>query len=190
MNIRKIIFLSVSVLISAFSLTSCLDDNDNSVDYTEWIERNEKYLTDTEAKVDSISGKKLYERIVPSWCPTVFVLATWHNDRSLTAGNLVPMDNSTVDVIYECRYVDGTLLDKSYNNTTYGDSIYRCKPSDNIVGFWSMLTNMHVGDSVTCVIPTNAAYGASSLTVIPYSTLIYHMKLKAIHAYETPGTNN
>ena len=97
------------------------------------------------------------------------------------------MDNSTVDVIYECKYVNGTVLDTSYRNTTYGDSIYRCKPSDNIVGFWAMLTNMHVGDSVTCVIPMNAAYGVSSTSVMPYSTLVYNMKLKAIHSYELPS---
>ncbi len=159
------------------ALTSCLGDDDNSVDYQEWIEQNEKYLSEKEADPS-------FEKIVPSWCPGVYILAKWHNDRSLTAGNLVPMDNSTVDVIYQCEYVNDVVLDSSYKNTADGDSIYRCKPLDNIVGFWAMLTNMHVGDSVTCVIPSNAGYGALSSSVVPYSTLIYHMKLKAIHSYE------
>lgn len=159
------------------ALTSCLGDDDNSADYAEWIEQNEKYLSEKEADPS-------YEKIVPSWCPGVYVLAKWHNDRSLTAGNLVPMDNSTVDVIYQCEYVNDVVLDSSYKNTTNGDSIYRCKPLENIVGFWTMLTNMHVGDSVTCVIPSNAAYGATNSSVVPYSTLIYHMKLKGIHSYE------
>lgn len=186
MNLRNLFVLPALALIAASSLSSCLGDDDDSVDYTEWISLNENYLSDKEAETDD-EGNKLYEKIVPSWCPGTYVLATWHNDRSKTEANLVPMDNSTVDVIYECSYIDGTMIDKSYSNTTYGDSIYRCKPSDNIVGFWAMLTNMHVGDSVTCVIPTNAGYGTTG-SVLPYSTLIYHMKLKAIHAYETSGS--
>ena len=173
----------VSAVLLLSGLSSCLGDNDNNVDYSEWIEKNEAYLTKTEAATDD-AGNKLFEKIVPSWCPGAYVLAQWHNDRNLTAGNLVPMDNSTCDVIYECKYVDGTVLDTSYKQTVNGDSIYRCKPNANIVGFWAMLTNMHVGDSVTCVIPMNAAYGVQGGTVMPYSTLIYNMKLKAIHAYE------
>lgn len=186
MNIRRYFFPLVSSLFLASGLTSCLGDDDNSYDYKDWINQNETYLAEKEAAVDA-SGKKLFEKVVPSWCPGVYVLSQWHNDRSKTAADLVPMDNSTVDVIYECLYVNGTVLDSSYSNTTYGDSVYRCKPSDNIVGFWTMLTNMHVGDSVTCVIPMNAAYGVSSTRVVPYSTLIYNMKLKAIHAYEVSG---
>ncbi len=186
MNLQKYIVFLALALIGSSSLSSCLGDDDDTYDYSEWISSNENYLSEKEAETDA-DGNKLYEKIVPSWCPGVYVLATWHNDRSKTEGNLVPMDNSTVDVIYECSYIDGTMIDKSYNNTTYGDSIYRCKPSDNIVGFWTMLTNMHVGDSVTCVIPTNAGYGTTG-SVLPYSTLIYHMKLKSIHAYETSGS--
>lgn len=171
-------FKTLLIALLPFALTSCLgDDNDNTVDYSEWIALNEAYISETAADPD-------FEKIVPSWCPGVYVLAKWHNDRSLTEGNLVPMDNSTVNVTYQVEYVNGVQLDSSFNNTTYGDSIYQCKPLDNIVGFWTMLTSMHVGDSVTCVIPMNAAYGATSTTVVPYSTLIYHMKLKSIAAYE------
>lgn len=184
MNRIKYITLSAVALLIATSLTSCLGDNDNQYDYTEWINQNETYLADKEAETDA-SGRKVYEKINPVWAPGVYVLAKWHNDRSLTSSNLVPMDNSTCDVVYECYYVNGTLLDSSAKH--YADSIYSCRPCDNIVGFWTMLTNMHVGDSVTCVIPMNAAYGATSTSVMPYSTLIYNLKLKAISAYEVSG---
>lgn len=185
MNIKKYILYSATSLLIAPCLSSCLGNDDKSYDYTDWINLNQTYYTRMEDTVGA-NQKKVFEKIVPVWAPGpgVSVLAQWHNDRSLTAGNLVPMDNSTVDVIYEVRYVNGVLLDSSYKNTTYGDSIYRCKPSDNIVGFWTMLTNMHVGDSVTCIIPNEAAYGASGSSVMPYSTLIYNMKLKSIYKYE------
>lgn len=183
MNIRKHIILAAVAVLVASGLSSCLGDNDNKYDYTDWINLNENYLINKADTIDA-SGNKVFEKIEPVWCPGIYVLAQWHNDRSKTASNLVPLDNSTVDVIYECLYVNGVRLDSSYGNTVYGDSVYRCKPNDNIVGFWAMLTSMHVGDSVTCVIPMNAAYGASSSSVVPYSTLIYNMKLKGIHAYE------
>ncbi len=182
-TIMKTIKTLITILITPMLLTSCLGDDSNTVDYSEWYEENQAYLSEIEAETND-DGTLAYEKIVPSWCPGVYILAKWHNDRSLTASNLIPMDNSTVDVIYDCQYVNDYVLDSSYSNTTWGDSIYRCKPLDNIVGFWTMLTNMHVGDSVTCVIPMNAAYGASSTSVVPYSTLIYHMKLKSIYAYE------
>lgn len=185
MKIKKYLSLAGVALLTAPILSSCLGDNDNTTDYKDWINQNETYLLRMEDT--TFNGKKVFTKISPVWAPSIYVLAQWHNDTTLTASNLIPMDNSTVDVIYQCEYVNGVVLDSSYKNTTYGDSIYRCKPNENISGFWTMLTNMHVGDSVTCVIPTGAAYSNTSSTVIPYSTLVYHMKLKAIHAYETSG---
>lgn len=187
MKIKKYLLPSILSFCAAIALTSCLgNDDDRDYDYTEWIRMNETYLAQKEDSIGA-DGKKVFEKISPVWAPGVYVLVQWHNDRSATVSNLVPMDNSTVDVIYEGKYVNGVVLDNSYKNYQNGDSIYRCKPSDNIVGFWAMLTNMHVGDSVTCIIPMNAGYGASSTSVMPYSTLIYNMKLKAIHAYEMPN---
>lgn len=184
MNIRKYILHALMALLIAPCLSSCLGDDDNSYDFTAWKNENESYFARMEDTIGS-DGKKVFEKITPVWAPDVSILAQWHNDRSLTASNLVPMDNSTVDVVYDCYYVNGVRLDASW--VLHADSIYSCKPTDNIVGFWTMLTNMHVGDSVTCVIPMNAAYGASSSSVRPYSTLIYNMKLKAIKAYEVSG---
>ncbi len=184
MNLKKsLLYVAVSLLFAP-ALTSCLGDNDNSFDYTAWRNENEIYFTRMQDTIGA-DGKKVYESITPVWAPGVSILAQWHNDRSLTEKNLVPMDNSTCKVIYDAYYVNGTRLDYSWR--TNADSLYTCKPSDNIVGFWVMLTNMHVGDSVTCVIPMNAAYGVSSSSVMPYSTLIYHMKLQAITAYEMAG---
>lgn len=184
MKIKKYILAPALTLVLSPGLTSCLnDDDDSSFDVEAWKFKNETYLTQVEDSVDAV-GNKLYKKIEPIWAPGAYVLAKWHNDTTLTAANLKPMDNSTVDVDYQVYYVDGTMLDTS---TTKPLGFYRCRPSDNIVGFWSMLTNMHEGDSVTCVIPTTSAYGTVSSSVIPYSTLIYHMKLRSIYKYELPN---
>lgn len=164
-------------------LTSCFDDDNAGDQYKEWKEQNEAYLTQAEAKTDE-AGRPYYQKIVPTWAPETYVLIHWHNDRSLTAGNLSPMDNSTTQITYELFNVDGELLSNSFAST---DSIYTSKPSNNIIGVWSALTHMNVGDSVTLVIPSQAGYGEVSYgTIPPYSTLVYNIKLKGIPAYEVP----
>lgn len=167
-------------------LTSCLSDDDTP-SYTDWRERNEKYVTEAQSKLDD-SGNPVYTRIANEWAPSAWVLMDWHNDRSLTSGNLQPRDNSTVNVKYAVKDIDGNLLDSSYSmSTAAGDSIYQCKPSQNIVGFWRALTAMHVGDSVTVVIPWVAAYGVmGSGSIKPYSTLLFDIKLVDIPAFEIP----
>ena len=182
MNIRKHIVHAVAALLFAPLLSSCLNDDDNSFDYKDWRNKNEDYflrMTDTVA-----NGKNVYEKITPDWAPGVYILARWHNDRSLTAANLKPMDNSTVDVVYKGSYYNGAVFDSSYNEV---DSVRTFTPTTLVVGFWTMLTNMHVGDSVTCVIPQNAGYGSSGSSILPYSTLVFDIKLKAIKAYEIPS---
>ena len=180
MTFKRYIIPSILSIVAGAGLTSCLGGDDNSYDYTDWISLNENYLIRMTDTVGA-DGKKVFEKITPVWAPGVYILAQWHNDRSLTASNLVPMDNSTVDVVYRGSYVNGTVFDSSYTNP---DSVASFKPNGTVAGFWTMLTNMHVGDSVTCIIPSNAGYGASSTSIMPYSTLVFNMKLKAIKKYE------
>lgn len=169
-------------LVLIMSLTSCLG-NDEVIDYTEWKLQNEDYVATAESKM--ADGKLFYEKISPVWAPGIFVLMKWHNDRLLTQDKLSPMSNSLVDVKYEFENIDGSVSGNSYSQT---DSIYQCRPNQNILGFWTALTNMHVGDSVTVVIPYQAAYGINgNTTIAPYSTLIYRIKLKSIVAYEAPN---
>lgn len=178
---KAICFLAALPMLFA---TSCLDDNET--DYAEWKEKNEKYVT---LCADStVGGVKIYEKVTPAWAPNAFVLMKWHNNRLLTASNLMPLDNSTVDIKYRLRNIEGTVLDSSYTSTTYGDSIYRTQPNTNVIGFWTGLTNMHVGDSVTMVVPYQAGYGSASQgSILPFSTLIFDVKLKSIYRYETPN---
>lgn len=168
----------------SLSATSCFKDEEPiSEKYKEWREENEQYVKDAEAKIDE-NGGRYYTKIVPSWAPDAYSLVHWHNDRSLTANNLSPMDNSTVAITYELFNIKGEKLADSFSNP---DSLYTSRPSQNIVGVWAPLTHMNVGDSVTIVIPSQAGYGeANTSTIPPYSTLIYNIKLKAVKAYEVP----
>lgn len=166
----------------AFLLTGCLGD-DGVTDYSAWKQQNEDYVTEMENLTEN--GEKVYTKVVPDWSPNDFVLIKWHNDRSLTEKNLRPLSNSTVNITYAMEDVEGTSLGDSYSMTTYGDSIYQSMPNENITGMWIALTTMHVGDSVTMVIPATSGYGAASTgSILPYSALIYHVKMKSVPKYE------
>ena len=70
------------------SLPSCLDSDVEN--YDEWKKQNEEYI----ASIDLNE----YERYVPVWAPEHAIYMKWHNDRTLTAGNLMPISTSTVRV--------------------------------------------------------------------------------------------
>lgn len=172
---KKLLFI---LPLLSFIFASCLPEPE-SFDYVAWKKTNDEYIKTCEDSM--VNGKKLYTRISPSWAPADYVLMKWHNDTTLTHRNLRPLSNSTVNVKYILQNVSGTTIQTSFASTTYGDSIYQSKPNQNIVGFWIALTNMHEGDSVTMVIPSNSAYGAANTNSIPaYSTLVYHVKMKKV----------
>ena len=170
--------------ILGLTLSSCFDDDETVAEkYKEWKTQNEEYLSDAQKQTND-DGTPYYTKIVPSWAPETYVLVHWHNDRSLTQNNLSPMDNSTTKIKYQLFDIEGEELSNSFANT---DSVYTSQPMANIIGVWAGLTNMHVGDSVTMVIPYQAGYGEYATgSIKPYSTLVYGIKLKSIPAYEMP----
>ena len=182
--ISRILILTGLLAFSSTLLTSCFEDEETTAEkYKEWRQSNMEYVEEAENKTNE-NGTPYYTRIAPSWAPEAYSLVHWHNDRSQNSQNLVPMDNSTVQITYELFDIEGKRLSDSFNNR---DSVYTSKPAQNIVGVWAPLTQMNVGDSVTIVIPYQSGYGEVKYgDILPYSTLIYNIKLKAITAYEIP----
>lgn len=178
MNIKKYGFLLLPAVL--FILSSCLG-GDEYEDYKEWYQENIDYITKLEN--GNGLGQKEYEKIIPDWDKSSFVLMKWHNNRAETANTLTPLDNSTIAVKYMLTTIKGDTIDSSY---AQADSLYNCRPCEMINGFWVATTNMHVGDSVTAVIPFTSGYGVSGSGAIPpYSTLIFQIKLAKIVSYET-----
>lgn len=180
MTMKRLLLLSAATILLAFP--SCLKDD--GPDYTEWKETNENFYEGAlNLKIED--GSKEYEALSPVWGPSYQVLMKWHTPRSVNA--ITPMDNSTVDVVYSLKTIDGTMIDNSYRSQ-YGDSIFRTKPSATVPGFHTALTSMAEGDSVTAIVPYNSGYGIKgSAKIKPYSTLIFNIKLKRIVAWEVPN---
>lgn len=180
---RKLPFACLCAL--SLLLTSCFHDDDDK--YKEWRMQNQQYVVDMQNLREN--GEPVYTTIRPDWAPGNFVLMRWHNDRALTEKNLVPLYNSTCRVKYKASTIE-EAIDSSYNLTTWGDSLYQCKPSGAIIpGFSLALQNMHIGDSCTVVIPYFMAYDYAMTSKIkkPFTTLIYDIKLVSIPAYEIPN---
>ena len=178
---------SLLIAVAAFmavTTSSCNDDDNNTWDkYKEWRELNDKYFEEQKYRIED--GQNYYQTLTPVWNSSAQILIRYLSDRSKTEGNFSPLYTSYVDVKYIGRLIDGTPFDSSYNLRTNGDSIYRTAVSGVIQGWTTALQNMRVGDSARIVVPYNLAYGASTVSgLLPYSTLVFDVKLVDIPYYE------
>lgn len=165
-------------------LASCLGDEPGTD--KAWRARNDAYMIEQAARTDA-QGQPYYTRINCPWDPDGYVLMRWHNDRTKTSEGITPMSTSTVDVIYRVGNIDGLGIDSSYYRTTPADSVYRSVLNTNIQGWQIALTQMHVGDTCTVVIPYDQAYGINSKgSIAAYSDLIFDVKLVGIPGWEKP----
>lgn len=165
------------------AVVSCKDEEETWEKYKDWREINNAWLKEQETL--TVDGKLFYEKLTPNYDKGNFILVHWFNDREETKNNLSPYYTSIVDVKYIGRLYNDEPFDSSYNNTTYGDSIFRTKVSSVIAGWTAVLQEMHVGDSVEIVVPYQSAYGASSSGIIdPYSNLKFNIKLVDIPYWE------
>lgn len=183
-NIKRYGFLLLPSLLVI--LSSCLHDSEEQKmmnDYQEWYNRNIEYVTTAESE-KLPDGNLRYTKVTPKWDPSSFVLMQWQAHGE-TPSRIRPLDNSTIDVKYLLTNIEGDTIDSSYSLTANGDSIFRCRPNEMITGFWIATTHMEVGDSVTAVIPYTSGYGyTGSGNVLPFSTLIFQIKLVGIAAYD------
>lgn len=173
-RIKKTLF--VAGVLASVAFAGCIKSEAD--DYENWRKVNDAYT----AAIDLSE----YEKVTPEWAPLNSVYIKWHNDRRLTADNLVPMSTSTVVTKYELEDINGKKIENSYSRQ---DSAYVSAPNGNILGMWIAMTTLHVGDSVTLIVPYQSGYGAEVRSGLqPYTNLIFHMKLKGVKAFEKPNS--
>ena len=185
---RKFALIFIALLLAAPVLTSCLSNDDEQnvwEEYAAWREANEAWLEEMTLRTDD-NGDPYYKTVRGAWDYYSYVLIHYYNDTTITRGNLSPHYTSTVDVIYRGHLYDGTPFDSSYLNTSPADSVYRTGLEDVITGWVVALSDMHVGDSCEVIIPYQSGYNANgSGAVLPYSCLVFDMKLVGVPFYET-----
>lgn len=162
-------------------MSSCIDDDDE--DYSTWKADNDKYVEQM-ASLTNPDGSLYFEKVTPDWSTGTTVLMHWYNDRQANPEKIKPLFNSWTKVKYRVTLYDGTPVDSSYLKK---DSVYVSRPGSNIVGWQIAVMNMHPGDSCRVVMPAASAYGKNKNgAVLPYSALVYDLKLVGITAYEIP----
>ncbi len=184
---KKLIYIA-AFLLALPMFQACLDDVNDDNGYDAWREENELWLAEQKA-LRNADGTPYYTQITAGWNPNAYVLMHWHNNTQLTAGNISPISTSYVDVKYRVQTIDGVARDSSYLRTSPADSIYRSQLNSNIDGWVIGLTNMHVGDSVTMIVPYQQGYGTTgSGSIDPYSNLVFDLKLADVPGYVIPVT--
>ena len=175
---KKFFYTVVLAVLAITSLDSCLGENTYDK-YKDWREKNDEWY-----QRQTASGE--YTTLVAPWDPSAQVLIRWHNDTMLTKDHLKPLLTSTVDVKYHLRNYINVAADSSYNNVSPADSIYRTVVNQNVEGWMLALTRMHVGDSCTVIVPYQQGYGSVSRSdaILPFSNLIFDMKLVNIYKYK------
>ena len=175
--INKFLFSLILALTAITTLNSCLGKSVED-EYKDWRQSNEEWY-----QRQASSG--LYTQLIAPWDPSAQVLIRWHNDTMLTRNNLKPLITSTCDVKYKLSRYDGVPVDSSYTSSS-SDSIYRTRVNANVEGWMIALTRMHVGDSCTVIIPYPQGYGSSKKSdeLLPYSNLVFDMKLVDIYKYK------
>ena len=175
---KKFLYTVIMAVVAITMLDSCLGKTVED-QYKSWREKNEEWY-----RQQSASGQ--YTVVKAPWDPSAQVLMRWHNDTMQTRNNLKPLVSSTVDVKYQLNLYNDTLVDSSYDNTYPADSIYRTVVNGNVEGWMIALTRMHVGDSCTVIVPYPQGYGSTKMSdeLLPYSNLVFHMKLVDIYKYK------
>lgn len=174
-------FPGIIVLLIAVFIMSCKDDKEDTwTQYQKWRNENAIYFNQKRAETDE-HGFSIYKEVSPVWDPGSFILMKTYKrgDGSKPA----PLDNSTVKVIYKGMLYNGTAFDSTY---LYTDSAATGRVDKFVDGFQIALTHMQPGDSCQIIIPQNLGYGAEtvSTTILPYSTLIFDLKLVDVPGYE------
>ena len=175
---KKFLYIVIMAVMAITMLDSCLGTSLED-EYKDWREKNEAWF-----QQQASSGQ--YTMLTAPWDPSAKTLIRWHNDTMLTKGNLKPLITSTVDVKYHLSLYDGSPVDSSYVLTSPADSVYRTVVKQTVEGWMIALTRMHVGDSCTVIVPYPQGYGSTKMSdlLVPYSTLIFDVKLVDIYKYK------
>ena len=177
----KKLLLYVLCSITAIIATGCFDDKVED-EYKDWREANDEWFA------AQCANTAYYTTVTAPWDDNARVLIHWFNDTMATRTALRPLFSSTVDVKYRGMTKDATPFDSSYLNTSPADSLLRVQLNSGVIEGWAVaLPRMHVGDSCRVVIPYSLAYGSTKRNsiVLPYTSLVFDIKLVSIYGYET-----
>ena len=196
---NKHIALFIGIVISLFCFTSCSETDEESDEYENWQERNDKYFDEVyQTATNQISSGSSNWKVFTAWSKDT---VTSIQDQIVVevlnegTGTESPLYTDSVRVHMEGRlipsasYAEGYVFSSSwtgdYNTSTMIPVSYTV--SSLVDGFTTALLHMHVGDRWRVYIPYSLGYDeeGSSSSIPGYSTLIFDITL---HSFVRKGT--
>jgi len=165
----------ILVLFTAFSFTSCLDDNTEEWDkYLEELEEQRKQIYD-QFLVDSL--------LIVDYLAENDSMATFDEKNGIfyniiePGNDYRPTNYSIVEVKYRGMLLDGTVFDE-----TEGDETADLQLSRVISGWQLGLPKIGAGGNIILYLPSFYGYGKTAYKTIPAnSVLIFQVELLGIY---------
>ena len=191
--------LLAAVIMTAFSLTACSDDDNPTEEFPNWKATNERAFAAVYATATSQEGSEnavwkrfnVYSKDASSGlAPEDYVVI-----REITKGkdSGSPLFTDTVSIHYRGRLLPSTTYTEGYvfDSSWEGDyDLPAMKPfsslavSQYVDGMATALQHMKIGDRWEIYIPYQLGYGSSGTmtsTIPPYSMLIFVFTLVGYH---------
>lgn len=176
----------VLLLLLVISFVACNKEESTWEKYQAWRDNNISFF-DEKTKETDAEGLNVYTKVIPDWNTGIFILMQQFKKGT---GTQSPYLTSTVAAKYKGTFYNGTAFDSSYAAI---DSLSTFKINGVVEGWQIALQYMVEGDSCKLIIPYNLGYGANgrtdsygNYTILPYSTLIFDLKLVEIMALNKP----
>lgn len=185
--------ITLAVILSALSFTSCSEE-DNTVDeYANWQSRNETYFSQIYSKAqDAIALGDTNWKIIRSFAKpnststdiNEFIVVHVLNNGT---GTESPLYTDSVAIHYRGNLIPTTSFPSGYvfDTSWSGDYVLEAMTATKgvtgsyIIGFSTAIQQMHAGDRWMVYIPSELGYGSRSQSSIPaYSMLSFDLTLQ------------
>ncbi|MEG1586904.1 MAG: FKBP-type peptidyl-prolyl cis-trans isomerase [Bacteroidales bacterium] len=175
----KKIYYFLFLLTGVLSMTSCLKDDNDYVDYEAWRVENEAFFNHKKDSIDPETKEPYYKEIASLPYPEYKVL--YHEITPGKEGGRIPFYTSTVKVDYS-----GHLFNTQNPFDQQTGSLFKISDAGLINGWKTVLQQMPEGAKWEVIIPWQLAYGINgSLPKIPpYSALVFTIDLVEITKWE------
>ena len=204
---RRFFWAFILLMGITVGLTACSENNDDTVEYSDWQNVNAKYFDEVYAEaIDSINkyGKDSNWDIIRCWSlndtvakltPTGYIVI--HKEK-VGKGSGCPLYTDSVIVhnlgklLPSTSYPKGYVIEKSwdgdFDNYNSNTAVAKKWAVSNLIdGYTTALMRMHIGDRWRVYVPWTLGYGTAAYNSIPgYSVLVWDITLLG---YYHPGAD-
>lgn len=204
---KSIFWLIGLWLVASLSIVSCSESDGEADPYTNWRERNQRYIDSIATVAEAHQGNEVGQwKIIRSYkLPDPGLGETGRvNDNvyckilKVGDGTVSPLFTDSVNVHYRGKFIplyngEEVVFDQSFQGELNDETINTItpsgfRPSGVVTGWTTALQEMKEGDYWEVYLPYQLGYGVSDYNSIPgYSTLLFTIYLQKVIPLEPTG---